>query len=63
MNLMKNLMKIKTTIRFPITAITRENLQGLYIVSVIKDTKHQSKFLYCCIMVLVMTTISYQRVD
>ena len=62
MNLMKNLMKIKTTIRFPITAITQENTQGLRIASVIKDTKHQNKFLCCWIMVLVMTTISYQRV-
>ena len=57
-NLMKNLMGIKTTVRFPITALTWGNIQGLHIVSEIEDAKHQNKFLYCCIMVLIKTTIS-----
>lgn len=51
-------MKIKATVRFRITALTWGNIQRLHIVSEIEDAKHQNKFLYCCIMVLIKTTIS-----
>ena len=54
----RTLERLKTTVKSVITVITYENLEKLYIVSAIWDTKHQKKFLRCFIMVLITIIIS-----
>ena len=49
-NLMKSLMKIKTTVRSGIIATTQGNILRLPIVSVTEDIKHKKRFLLCSIL-------------
>lgn len=48
-------MKKKNIVKFKITVITQENLKVLPIIYIISDIKHQNKFLWSSIMVLIIT--------
>lgn len=54
----KNLMKMKNTAKFEITVSTQKNLGVLVIICVISDLKHQDKFLWSSIMILIKTITS-----
>ena len=54
----RTLKRLETAVKSVITVITHVNLEKLYIVSAIWDTKHQNKFLRCFIMVLITIIIS-----
>ena len=51
-------MKMKNTAKFEITVSTQENLGVLVIICVISDLKHQDKFLWSSIMILIKTITS-----
>ena len=48
-------MKKKNIVKFKITVVTQENLKVLPIIYIISDIKHQKKFLWSSIMVLIIT--------
>ena len=50
----KNSIKKKNNVKFEISAITQENLKVLLIICANSNIKHQKKFLWASIMVLIM---------